>query len=248
MMGMPQSTPFLDELAAQERIAPDWPAGLRAVAPGIDAKVAQAFKRVSAADGYLPKPLDGTPRIWRAYEVPLSGVRVLILGQDPYPDAAHATGLSFSTGPGGPIPDSLANIYNELVSAGYPRPSSGDLTPWTSQGVMLLNRALTYPTDQNLRPRRHVRLWSPLVTATMKALAAEAQHRHVAALLWGVPAHRARTHLGPKVKVFASSHPSPMSVARTAGEYRTFRDSNPFGQVNDWFEHERQPKIDWTLP
>ena len=239
---------LLDELVEGGFIAPDWPEGLRAVDPTIDVKVARSFDRVSSAGAYLPVPDGGRPRIWRAYELPLSSVRVLILGQDPYPNVDHATGLSFSTGPGGPIPDSLANIHDELASAGFPRPSSGDLSRWTSQGVMLLNRALTLPVGQSVGPRRHVRWWSPLIVATLRALRAEAERRPVAALLWGIPAHGARKHLSPGVEVFASSHPSPMSVYRTAGEHPAFRGSNPFGQVNDWFLGRGEKPIDWTIP
>jgi uracil-DNA glycosylase len=189
---------ILDRLAGDERIAPDWVAGLRAVDPGIDSKI----------------------------------------------DTCLA---SFSTRPAGDIPDSLANIYAELAAVGYPTPGIGDLSAWSAQGVMLLNRSLTLPRDKQARPKRHIRMWSPLAVAAMKAIRAEAEARPIAAMLWGVPSHRMRQYLEPEVAVFASSHPSPMSVQRTAGAERSFRGSNPFGEVNRWFESRSASPIDWTI-
>ena len=202
---------------------------------------------VSSSRGYLPLATQGKSRIWRAYELPLKDVRVLILGQDPYPDPRRATGLSFSTGPDGDIPPSLAHIFQEIHDAEDRLPVSGDLEPWTQQGVMLLNRALTLPTDPQERPRRHVRWWSPVVVATMRAIAIEAEARPIAAMLWGVPAHRMRKYLGSSVKVLASSHPSPLSVDRTAGGERPFRGSKPFQEVNEWLAGGREAPIDWTI-
>jgi uracil-DNA glycosylase len=238
---------ILDRLAGDERIAPDWVAGLRAVDPGIDSKIDTCLARVAAAGPYLPVEDEPNSVIWRAFELPLTQVRVLILGQDPYPSAARAMGLSFSTGPAGDIPDSLANIYAELAAVGYPTPGIGDLSAWSAQGVMLLNRSLTLPRDKQARPKRHIRMWSPLAVAAMKAIRAEAEARPIAAMLWGVPSHRMRQYLEPEVAVFASSHPSPMSVQRTAGAERSFRGSNPFGEVNRWFESRSASPIDWTI-
>lgn len=87
---------------------------------------------------------------------------------------------------------------------------------------MLLNRSLTIPRDKQARPKRHIRWWSPLAVAAMKAIRAEAETRPIAAMLWGVPSHGMRKYLEPGVEVFASSHPSPMSVQRSAGAERSF--------------------------
>lgn len=238
---------ILDRLAEDETIAPDWVAGLRAVDPGIDSKVDNCLARVAAAGPYLPVEDEPNSVLWRAFELPLNQVRVLILGQDPYPSAARAMGLSFSTGPAGDVPDSLANIYEELARAKYSTPRAGDLNAWTQQGVMLLNRALTLPRDKHARPKRHIRSWSPLAVTAMKAIRGEARARPIAALLWGVPSHGMRKHLEPEVKVFASSHPSPMSVQRAAGAERPFRGSDPFGRVNRWFESRSVEPINWTI-
>ena len=238
---------ILDRLAGDERIAADWVAGLRAADAGIDSKIDGCLAKVAAAGSYLPVEQEKNSVIWRAFELPLTQVRVLILGQDPYPDPARATGLSFSTGPGGDVPASLANIYEALAIIGCPASGTGDLSAWTAQGVMLLNRALTLPRDKQSRPKRHIRWWSPLAVAAMNAIRAEAEARPIAAMLWGVPAHGMRRHLEPEVAVFASSHPSPMSVHRTAGVEPAFRGSDPFGEVNRWFKGSWVEPIDWTI-
>lgn len=237
---------ILDRLAGDGTIATDWVAALRTVDVGIDTKLEACLAKVAQAGPYLPVEQEGNSVIWRAFELPLTQVRILVLGQDPYPDPERATGLSFSTGPGGDVPDSLANIFQELALE-CPMPKTGDLTPWTKKGVMLLNRALTLPRDKQSRPKRHIRWWSPLAVATMKALRVEAAARPIAAMLWGVPAHGMRKYLTPEVEVFASSHPSPMSVARTAGAEPAFRGSDPFGEVNRWFATRHVDPIDWTI-
>jgi uracil-DNA glycosylase len=233
----------LDLLVRDHKVAPGWADALRRVAPEIDGKIEACLTRLAAAGPYLPTE----NVIWRAFEVPPAGVRVLILGQDPYPNEDHAVGLSFSTGPRGPVPASLHNIYCELRRSGYEPRGDGDLSAWAEQGVMLLNRALTVPRDRSTRPRRHFRWWAPIVIPTMKAIAIEAEKRPIAAMLWGVRAHRMRKYLGPDVEVFATSHPAPLSVNRTAGGEEKFRSSRPFARVNEWFSHAGAPEVDWTL-
>lgn len=172
---------ILDQLTENHVIAAGWAEALRSVDPEIDRRIDACLTRLATAGPYLP----ARANLWRAFEVPLKDVRVLILGQDPYPNPQHAVGLSFSTGPQGPIPASLHNIYRNLEQCGYPPPADGDLSAWTEQGVMLLNRALTVPLNVTARPRRHLRWWAPVIIPTMKAIAVEAAERPVAALLWG---------------------------------------------------------------
>lgn len=243
---MVEAAPILDRLAGDGRIAADWVAGLRAADADIDTKLKACLAKVADAGPHLPIERQGKSGMWRAFELPLGEVRVLLLGQDPYPDPARATGWSFSTGPGGAVPDSLANIYRELP-AEYPQPKTGDLTNWTKQGVMLLNRALTVPVDRQSSPKRHIQWWSPLAVAAMKAIRVEARTRPIAAMLWGVPAHGMRKYLEPEVEVFASSHPSPRSARRKAGREPEFRGSDPFGSVNRWFKSRGCDPIDWTI-
>lgn len=240
---MGDSTKTLDALVRDQRIAPDWAEGLRRVDPGIDAKVDACLTKLAGSGPYLP----AEDAIWRAFEVRLASVRVLILGQDPYPNPSHAVGLSFSTGANGPIPASLRNVYLELRECVYEPPNHGDLSAWSERGVMLLNRALTLPLDPHARPRRHFRWWAPLVASAAKAIALEAAGRPIAALLWGVPAHRMRAHLEPNVRVFAASHPAPRSVTRSAGGEVPFRGSAPFTRINDWMTQREAPTIDWKL-
>lgn len=232
---------LLDQLAREQRIAADWVDALRAADPKIDAKLAACYNKVEHSGECLPQ----SDAIWRAYELPLGEVRVLILGQDPYPNDAHAVGLSFSTGPGGPIPDSLRNIYSEMKACGFTPREDGDISAWTQRGVMLLNRALTIPVDRAARPKRHLGWWKPLVVATAKALATEASGRPVAAMLWGVPAQSLRRHLEPNVKVFASSHPSPLSASRPTRGSDAFIGSGHFTKVDEWFEENGEPPVGW---
>ena len=232
----------LDLLVEDHKIAPGWADALRWVAPDIDAKIEDCLMRLAAAGPYLP----AENAIWRAFKVPPTGVRVLILGQDPYPNEDHAVGLSFSTGPQGPVPGSLQNIYCELQRSGYEARGDGDLSAWADQGIMLLNRALTVPRDPSPRPRRHFRWWAPIIIATMKAIAVEAENRSIAAMLWGVPAHRMRRYLGPNVEIFATSHPAHISVNRSAGGEEPFRGSRPFARVNEWFVQRGDDEVDWN--
>ncbi|MEO3939312.1 uracil-DNA glycosylase [Dermatophilaceae bacterium Soc4.6] len=234
---------ILDQLTENHVIAAGWAEALRSVDPEIDRRIDACLTRLATAGPYLP----ARANLWRAFEVPLKDVRVLILGQDPYPNPQHAVGLSFSTGPQGPIPASLHNIYRNLEQCGYPPPADGDLSAWTEQGVMLLNRALTVPLNVTARPRRHLRWWAPVIIPTMKAIAVEAAERPVAALLWGAAAHRMRHYLEPSVKVFAASHPSPQSVNRRAGAEGPFRDARPCADVNKWFVQGGAPEVDWAL-
>ncbi|MFZ0529697.1 MAG: uracil-DNA glycosylase, partial [Propionicimonas sp.] len=124
-----------------ELIAPDWAAALAPVAPNIAAMGDFLRAELAAGRGYLPA---GT-NVLRAFQRPLAQVRVLIVGQDPYPTPGHPVGLSFSVAPQvRPLPRSLVNIYAELESdLGVPPAPSGDLSPWSAQGVLLLNRVLT---------------------------------------------------------------------------------------------------------
>ena len=110
-------------------------------AAGAVVSIATMRAEVAAGRGYLPPG----PRVLRACQQPLDEVRVLVVGQDPYPTVGHAVGLSFSVAPDvHPVPRSLANIYAELVDdLGVPMPGNGDLTPWSERGVLLLNRVLT---------------------------------------------------------------------------------------------------------
>ena len=178
--------------------------------------------------------------ILRALTQPLDDVRVLIVGQDPYPTPGHAVGLSFSVAPDvRPIPRSLANIYKELTSdLGVPTPTNGDLAPWTEQGVLLLNRVLTVQQGQ---PGSHRgKGWEEFTAAAIRAIAARPD-QPVVAILWGKDAQTADEMLDD-APVITSAHPSPMSADRG------FFGSRPFSRANEMLEDLGAEPIDWRLP
>ena len=177
--------------------------------------------------------------ILRALTQPLDDVRVLIVGQDPYPTPGHAVGLSFSVAPEvSPIPRSLTNISKELTSdLGLPTPTNGDLTPWTEQGVLLLNRVLTVQQGQ---PGSHRgKGWEEFTAAAIRAIAARPD-QPVVAILWGKDAQTA-AELLDDAPVIASAHPSPMSADRG------FFGSRPFSRANEMLEDLGADPIDWSL-
>jgi uracil-DNA glycosylase len=174
--------------------------------------------------------------VCRAFEMPLDDVRVLLLGQDPYPTEGDAVGLAFAIAPGRAQPRSLRNIMTELASDLPNATNSGDLSRWVDQGVMLLNRHLT----TNLGSAgSHIGLgWQEFTDAAVRALA---QHhgRDLVAVLWGNQARTAQQLLGA-AQIVASAHPSPLSA------HRGFFGSRPFSQVNQALEKVGREPIDWS--
>ncbi len=218
-----------------EQLDPGWAAALAPVEPVITQLGDFLRGEVSAGRGYLP----AGPNVLRAFTQPLDDVRVLIMGQDPYPTPGHPVGLSFSVAPGvRPVPRSLANIFRELQSdVGVPAPSSGDLTPWAEHGVLLLNRVLTVTPG---KPGSHRgKGWEAVTELAIEALVARDQP--LVAILWGRDAQSLKPMLGD-VPFIESAHPSPMSADRG------FFGSRPFSRVNEHLEDLGDKPIDWTLP
>lgn len=194
------------------------------------------FLRAEVAAGrtYLP----AGPNVLRAFTQPLDDVRVLIVGQDPYPTPGHPIGLSFSVAPGVAPPRSLNNIFRELSDdLGVKRPTSGDLTPWTERGVLLLNRVLTVEPGNSGSHRR--KGWEDVTDQAIRALVA--RDEPLVAILWGNDAQTLRPML-TDVPIIASAHPSPMSADRG------FFGSKPFSRVNAELEDLGAEPIDWSLP
>ena len=197
------------------------------------------FLRTEVAAGrrYLP----AGPNVLRAFTFPFDAVRVLIVGQDPYPTPGHAVGLSFSVAPDvRPLPRSLANIFAEYRSdLGYPEPSSGDLTPWAQRGVLLLNRVLTV---QPGNPASHRgRGWEAVTECAIRALADRGQP--LVAVLWGRDASSLAPILsGGRSAVIESVHPSPLSASRG------FFGSRPFSRANELLAGMGAEPVDWRLP
>ncbi|MBI1351016.1 MAG: uracil-DNA glycosylase [Actinomycetales bacterium] len=177
--------------------------------------------------------------ILRAFQQPLDDVRVLIVGQDPYPTPGHAVGLSFSVAPDvRPLPRSLQNIFRELNDdLGLPAPRNGDLTPWTHHGVMLLNRVLTVRLGE---PGSHRGIgWEEITSTAIDALV-ERPDQPLVAILWGRDAQSLQPSL-PDVPIIASAHPSPMSADRG------FFGSRPFSRANAQLEELGADGVDWSL-
>ncbi len=178
--------------------------------------------------------------ILRAFNLtPLSKVKVVILGQDPYHEPGQAHGLSFSVKKGIPKPPSLENIYKELnTDLGCDIPNSGDLTYWADQGVLLLNTLLTVRAHQAFSHKGMG--WEEFTDAAIKAVAA--QDRPIVYILWGSAARAKKAFIrNPKHLVIESAHPSPLSA------YRGFFGSRPFSKCNDYLKANGLEPIDWQI-
>ena len=195
------------------------------------------FLRAEIADGreYLP----AGENVLRAFTHPFSEVKVLIVGQDPYPTPGHPIGLSFAVDAHvRPLPPSLRNIYQELgTDLGLTMPAHGDLTRWADRGVMLLNRVLTVRPGEAASHRG--RGWEEVTACAIDALARRGGP--LAAILWGRDAQSLKASLGP-VPWVESVHPSPLSA------HRGFFGSRPFSRVNRLLEEQSGQPVDWSLP
>ncbi|MER7010135.1 uracil-DNA glycosylase [Saccharopolyspora sp. NPDC000359] len=217
-----------------ELVEAGWAEALAPVADQVRAMGEFLRAEVAAGRQYLPAP----EHVLRAFQQPFHEVRVLIVGQDPYPTPGHAVGLSFSVAPGVAPPRSLVNIYREYSEdLGHPLPTSGDLTPWTERGVLLLNRSLTV---EPRKPGSHRgKGWEQVTAQAIRALAA--RDTPLVAILWGRDARDLRP-LMPGVDCVESPHPSPMSADRG------FFGSRPFSRVNELLAAKGVEPIDWKLP
>ena len=218
-----------------ELVHPSWAPVLAPVAERL-AELGQFLRaEVTAGRGYLP----AGHHVLRAFATPLDAVRVLIVGQDPYPTPGHPVGLSFSVAPDvTPIPRSLANIYQELTTdLGVPRPTTGDLSPWAERGVLLLNRVLTVGPG---KPGSHRgRGWEELTAAAIDGLVARGGP--LVAILWGRDARSLAPALG-EIPRIESAHPSPLSA------HSGFFGSRPFSRANAALVAQGAAPIEWALP
>jgi uracil-DNA glycosylase len=217
-------------------IDPGWAKALEPVADRIAAMGQFLRAEVAAGRSYLPAGQD----VLRAFRQPLDDVRVLIVGQDPYPTPGHPVGLSFSVAPSvRPLPRSLNNIFRELrEDLGVTAPTNGDLTPWAERGVMLLNRVLTVAPGAPASHRG--KGWEEVTEQAIRALVAR-DDQPLVAILWGKDAQTLRPLLVDVPRV-ESAHPSPMSADRG------FFGSRPFSRVNTLLEELGGDPIDWSLP
>jgi len=220
----------LDEL-----MEPGWAKALAPVADDV-AKMGEYLRaEVAAGRTYLP----AAEHILRAFQQPFDDVKVIIVGQDPYPTPGHAIGLSFAVAPDvRPLPKSLVNIYNEYRDdLGYPLPANGDLTPWSEQGVLLLNRSLSVAPGTPASHRG--KGWESITEQAIKALAERGGP--AVAILWGADARKLKDLLG-SIPSIESAHPSPLSARRG------FFGSKPFSRANELLAEQGGEPVDWRLP
>ena len=216
------------------RLAQDWAHELAPLEPALRRLGAMLAAEYAAGNRFLPPPT----KVLRALVTPMAEVKVLIVGQDPYPTPGHSVGLAFSVDRSTrPLPRSLNNIYKELNSdLGIPPASHGDLGGWARQGVLLLNRVLTVAPGAAGSHRQ--RGWEEVTEAVIAALAT--RRKPLVSVLWGRDAQR----LAPLLEgtaVIESAHPSPLSASRG------FFGSKPFSRVNDLLVAQGAAPIDWQL-
>lgn len=222
--------------ALQDVIDPGWAAALAPVEPQVHAMGDFLRAEVAAGRTYLP----AGPNVLRAFTQPFDRVRVLIVGQDPYPTPGHPIGLSFAVERHvRPLPRSLTNIYKELqTDLGIPPAAHGDLSAWSEQGVLLLNRVLTVEPGRSASHRG--KGWETVTAAAIAALVA--RDEPLVAILWGRDAQTLTKQLeAGGAGVIASAHPSPLSADRG------FFGSRPFSRTNELLTGRGAAPVDWRL-
>ena len=224
----------LAELAETGLMDPGWARALEPVAPDIAALGERLRAELAAGRRYLP----AGEHVLRAFQRPLEGVKVLIVGQDPYPTPGHPIGLSFAVEQHvRPLPRSLANIYRELDDdLGIPPAPHGDLSSWSDQGVMLLNRVLTVAPGAPASHRGWG--WEKVTEHAIRELVA--RDAALVAILWGRDAANLRPLLGA-TPIVESAHPSPLSASRG------FFGSRPFSRVNELLAQQGAAPVDWRI-
>lgn len=218
----------------EELVGPGWAEALEPVRADI-ARMGDFLRaEIAAGRAFLP----AGDRVFAAFGMPFEDVRVLIVGQDPYPTPGHPIGLCFAVAPDvRPFPKSLQNIFREYQDdLGLPMPSTGDLTPWVDQGVLLLNRSLTVRPGAPASHRG--KGWEAITTQAISALAARGGP--LVAILWGRDARDLRSQLGGTA-VLEAPHPSPLSASRG------FFGSRPFSRANALLEQQGAQPVDWRL-
>lgn len=219
----------------EEVVGPGWAEALDPVRDRVAAMGEWLRAEQAAGRRFLP----AGDRVFAAFQTPFEDVRVLVVGQDPYPTPGHPIGYCFSVAPQvQPLPKSLQNIFHEYVDdLGHPMPTTGDLTPWARQGVLLLNRVLTVRPGAPASHRG--KGWEHVTAQAIRALVERGGP--LVAILWGRDARALRPHLGD-VPTVESAHPSPLSA------HRGFLGSRPFSRTNALLERRGGTAVDWRLP
>ncbi|GAB3269697.1 uracil-DNA glycosylase [Sinomonas notoginsengisoli] len=216
-----------------ELVHPEWARALAPCEPTLRAALRALAAEAHDGGEILPAP----SRLLRAFSRPLSEVKVLVVGQDPYPTPGHAIGLSFACDAHvRPLPKSLANIYRELADdLGVPAPTTGDLSPWADEGVLLLNRVLSVRAGA---AGSHRRLgWEAVTDAAVRAVVGRGAP--LVAILWGKDAQSLAPLLGT-TPIISSAHPSPLSASRG------FFGSRPFSRANQLLTAQGAEPVRWA--
>jgi uracil-DNA glycosylase len=222
-------------------VAPDWAAALA----GVEDELRRVLGFVASEAARGTEVLPAATHLLRAFRQPLAGVKVLILGQDPYPTPGHPIGLSFAvSGHTRPIPRSLANIYREMESdLGLPPRTHGDLSAWSREGVLLLNRVLSVAAGAAGSHRG--KGWEAITTAAVTAVAgrrtADGERAPLVAILWGKDAEAVLPLMDGTPSIL-SAHPSPLSATRG------FFGSRPFSRANELLLGQGAAPVNWELP
>lgn len=226
----------LEKLAGQGLIHPSWVEPFNSAQESLD--LVAEFIEQEFVTGRQVFPLQ--QNIMRAFKVPFEQVKVVIVGQDPYPTPGDAVGLSFSVAPErSQLPRSLKNIFKELQSdLDVEPPANGDLSQWVTQGVLLLNRVLTVRSGE-AGSHRGIG-WEQVTEQALRALNGR-EDKPLVAVLWGNDAIASKDFLS-NAAVIESAHPSPLSASRG------FFGSKPFSRVNRVLTELGQNPIRWSLP
>lgn len=226
----------LEELATRGLVDSSWVAVLGPVQAALENISARLNSELEQENQFLP----AAENIMRAFQLPFDSVKVVIVGQDPYPTPGDAVGLSFSVAPERTgLPRSLINIFTELKSdLGCEQPANGDLTSWMEQGVLLLNRVLSVRSGK-AGSHRNIG-WEQVTQQVLTALN-NREGAALVAILWGNDANAAGDFL-PAAVLIKSAHPSPLSASRG------FFGSTPFSRANKALIELGQAPINWALP
>ncbi len=218
-----------------EIVDPGWAEALAPVADDITAMGAFLRAEIAAGRKYLP----AGENVLRAFTHPFDRVRVLIVGQDPYPTPGHAVGLSFSVAPDvRPIPRSLANIYREYgEDLGLSQPTNGDLTPWSEQGVLLLNRVLTVQPGEPASHRRKGGRASPNRRFERSSRGGRRSSRFCGAATQP-----------PCARCSATFRPSSLRTRRRCRRRADSSDRNPSAARTRCWWSRVASRVDWRLP
>lgn len=198
----------------------------------IETPLKQAYDQLQAGEHIIPNH----QKMYKAFELtPLNAVRVVIMGQDPYPRKEDATGLAFSVPPERPVPPSLKRILLTLKKSGYSHQGNGDLTPWAAQGVLLLNASLTTVEGKS---NVHTKLWRPFILKIIEAICI----RHKPTIWWlmGKEAQSFKPAIYGPGSIYCTKHPSPQSG-------KEFITQKHFLTINELLVKNGSKPIDWSL-